>query len=146
REPRSVTGRYLSGQESIEVPARRRKIGDQKLRVVGAAHNNLKQIDVDIPLGAFVCVTGVSGSGKSSLVNDILVEALLRDLNGGEGAPGSFERMEGLELLDKMIAIDQSPIGRTPRSNPGTYIKVFDDIRQLFSQLPAAKLRGFEPG
>jgi len=147
-ESRSVTGKYLSGKLQIDVPKKRRPIArdHNKLRIVGAEHNNLKQIDVEIPLGAFVCVTGVSGSGKSSLVNDILVEALRRDLNFGNGEPGRHVRIEGLEHLDKMIAIDQSPIGRTPRSNPGTYIKVFDDIRNLFAQLPESKRRGYKPG
>ena len=116
------------------------------LRILGATHNNLKNIDVEIPLGAFVCVTGVSGSGKSSLVGDIIVETLHRDLNKGEGNPGAHRAIEGMEHLDKLIDIDQSPIGRTPRSNPGTYIKVFDEIRDLFSQLPEAKKRGFKPG
>ncbi len=116
------------------------------LRIVGARHNNLRGIDVEIPLGALVCVTGVSGSGKSSLVSDILVEALRRDLNGGVGSPGAYDRIEGIEHLDKLIAIDQSPIGRTPRSNPSTYIKVFDDIRDLFARLPEAKTRGYKPG
>ncbi len=151
RKKKSVTGAYLAGKREIKVPPQRR-IGEttsavgNKLRVIGARHNNLKNVDVEIPLGAFVCVTGASGSGKSSLVSDILVEALRRDLNNGKGTPGDHDRIEGLEHLDKMIAIDQSPIGRTPRSNPATYIKVFDDIRSLFAQLPESKRRGFRPG
>ncbi len=144
-KPESLTGQFLSGRRRIEVPQKRRPTNDRWLRIRGAKHNNLKDVDIEIPLGQFVCVTGVSGSGKSSLVNDILVEALRRDLNGGLGSPGAFEKLEGLDHLDKMIAIDQSPIGRTPRSNPATYIKVFDDIRTC---LPScrSKARGYKPG
>ncbi|MEX2358094.1 MAG: excinuclease ABC subunit UvrA, partial [Pirellulaceae bacterium] len=142
----SVTGKFLSGEERIEIPESRRPLGEKMLRIVGAAQNNLKDITAEIPLGGFVCITGASGSGKSSLINGILVEALRRDLNHGLGEPGEHERIEGLEHLDKMIAIDQSPIGRTPRSNPATYIKVFDEIRDLFTQLPESRKRGYRPG
>ncbi|MDZ4780754.1 MAG: excinuclease ABC subunit UvrA, partial [Planctomycetia bacterium] len=143
---RSLTGNYLSGVRSIAIPERRRTAGEKQLAVLGARHNNLKNVDFEIPLGVFVCITGVSGSGKSSLVNDILVEALRRDLNGGDGEPGLHDKITGLEYLDKLIAIDQSPIGRTPRSNPSTYVKVFDEIRDLYTQLPDAKARGYKPG
>ncbi|MCO6456797.1 MAG: excinuclease ABC subunit UvrA, partial [Pirellulaceae bacterium] len=146
RAAESLTGQYLAGRLKIEVPAGRRPPGPRQLVVRGATHNNLRNIDASIPLGCFVCVTGVSGSGKSSLVSDILVEALRRDLNRGEGEPGAHAGIDGLEHLDKLIAIDQSPIGRTPRSNPGTYIKVFDEIRNLYTRLPEAKRRGFKPG
>ncbi|MGD9721971.1 MAG: excinuclease ABC subunit UvrA [Pirellulales bacterium] len=144
--PRSLTGQYLAGTETIPVPEKPRPIGDKFLRVKGARHNNLKNVDAEIPLGALVCVTGVSGSGKSSLVSDIVVEALRRDLNGGEGTPGEHDAIEGLEHLDKLIAIDQSPIGRTPRSNPATYIKLFDEIRDLYTRLPESKTRGYKAG
>jgi len=141
-------GAHRRGDASALIPDKS-EIQDSRSKILtvhGARHNNLKNIDVEIPLGAFVCVTGASGSGKSSLVNDILVEALRRDLNGGEGEPGDHDAIEGLEHLDKLIAIDQSPIGRTPRSNPGTYIKVFDEIRKLYTQLPESKTRGYKAG
>jgi len=143
----SLTLKYLTGEESIPLPQTRRTIDpNKKIAIRGAEHNNLKKVDVEIPLGTFVCVTGVSGSGKSSLVNDIIVEALNRDLNRGHGNPGHHQKIEGLELLDKMIDIDQSPIGRGSHSNPATYIKLFDEIRNLFAELPDAKIRGYLPG
>ena len=146
KEPRSLTGRFLSGAAAIAVPESRRPCGKKQLVIVGARHNNLKNVDAAIPLEAFVCVTGVSGSGKSSLVTDILWESLNRDLNRGLGNPGTFKRLKGLEHLDKAIDIDQSPIGRTPRSNPATYVKLFDLIRDLYTKLPESKLRGHKPG
>ncbi|MEM7784730.1 MAG: excinuclease ABC subunit UvrA, partial [Planctomycetota bacterium] len=144
---KSLTAKYLSGNLKIEIPEKRREFDpDRVFRVVGATHNNLKDVTVEIPLGKFVCVTGVSGSGKSSLVNDIVKEELREVLNGGISEAGEFKELQGVDLMDKMIAIDQSPIGRTPRSNPGTYIKLFDEIRKLYTQLPEAKTRGYAPG
>lgn len=144
--PLSLTGQYLSGRRSIAVPATRRAPTDRRLKIVGARQNNLKRIDVEIPLGLFVGVTGVSGSGKSSLIGDILRDALARDLNGAITDPGLHDRIEGVDHLDKIIDIDQSPIGRTPRSNPATYIKLFDLIRDLYTKLPEAKARGYKAG
>ncbi|HEY1064728.1 MAG TPA: excinuclease ABC subunit UvrA, partial [Pirellulales bacterium] len=144
--PESLTGKYLSGELKIETPTERRAPTDKKLTVVNATHNNLKGVTVDVPLGVFVVVTGVSGSGKSSLIVDVLSEVLHRDLNAGNGRPGEHEKIDGLEHLDKLIAIDQSPIGRTPRSNPSTYIKVWDDIRNLYSMMAESKARGYQPG
>jgi excinuclease ABC subunit A len=144
--PESLTGAYLSGRLKVEVPAERRTGNGKHLRILGARENNLKNISVDIPLGKFVCVTGVSGSGKSTLMIEILYKELARKLNGAHTMPGDHDRIEGLELLDKIINIDQSPIGRTPRSNPGTYTGLFDQIRTLFSDLPESKIRGYKPG
>ncbi|MCR5264841.1 MAG: excinuclease ABC subunit UvrA [Clostridiales bacterium] len=141
---RSITGAYLSGRKRIEIPAFRRAGSGKKLRIVGARQNNLKNITVEIPLGVFVCVTGVSGSGKSSLINSILYQSLARTLNRAVTYPGRHDRIEGVEELDKVIAIDQSPIGRTPRSNPATYTGLFNDIRELFAATPDAKARGFK--
>lgn len=142
----SVTGQYLSGKRKIPVPAKRREGNGHCLSVVGACENNLKNINVNIPLGKFVCVTGVSGSGKSSLVNEILYKKLACELNGAKKFAGKHKKMTGLEYLDKVINIDQSPIGRTPRSNPATYTGVFTDIRELFAQTQDAKVRGYTPG
>ena len=140
--PASLTGQYLSGKKRIPVPAKRRKPSGW-LTVRNAAENNLKHIDVKIPLGVLTCVTGVSGSGKSSLVNEILYKQLAKKLNRARTKPGKFDSIEGLEKLDKIIMIDQSPIGRTPRSNPATYTGLFDMIRKLYAMSPEAKLRGF---
>ncbi len=140
---RSVTGKYLSGELTIPVPARRKKPTGW-LKVIGAAEHNLKNLDVEIPLGVLCCVTGVSGSGKSSLVNEIIYKHLARQLNRAKTRPGAFRAMEGLDQLDKIIMIDQSPIGRTPRSNPATYTGLFDQIRKLFAMTPEAKARGYK--
>ena len=142
----SITGKYLSGELGVEVPKTRRKGNGLFLEIKGAKQNNLKNINVKIPLGEFVCVTGVSGSGKSSLVNEILYKTLARELNGAKTTPGKYQSMKGIEQLDKIINIDQSPIGRTPRSNPATYTGMFTDIRQLFSMTQEAKMRGFNSG
>ena len=142
----SITGQYLSGQKRVEVPEVRRKGNGKKLRIVGAAQNNLKNVTVDIPLGKFVCVTGVSGSGKSSLINEILYKYLASNLNGAKCRPGAFKQIKGIEALDKVIEINQAPIGRTPRSNPATYTGVFTDIRELYASTQDAKLRGFTSG
>ena len=143
--PESVTGKYLSGELRIPVPAERRKPGGF-LKVLGARENNLKSINVEIPLGVLTCVTGVSGSGKSSLINEILYKHLARDLNRARCIPGNHKDIQGLEQLDKVIAIDQSPIGRTPRSNPATYTGVFDQIRDLFASTADAKAKGYGKG
>lgn len=144
--PESITGQYLSGVKKIEVPKERRKGSGKVLMIRGARENNLKGIDVKIPLGTFVCVTGVSGSGKSSLVNEILNKSLAARLNGAKGKPGAHDGIDGLEYLDKVIDIDQSPIGRTPRSNPATYTGVFTDIRSIFAETQDAKMRGYNSG
>ena len=143
----SITGQYLSGKKKIEVPKTRRKSEKGKyIEILGAAENNLKNVNVKIPLGVFNCVTGVSGSGKSTLINEILYKTIARDLNGANEKPGKCKEIKGLENIDKIINIDQSPIGRTPRSNPATYTGVFDEIRNLFANTNEAKLRGYEKG
>ncbi|MGQ4518158.1 excinuclease ABC subunit UvrA [Dermabacteraceae bacterium P13077] len=147
KNPDSLTGRYLSGELSIAVPKERRKIAkDRQLKVLGARENNLQNIDVTFPLGVLTAVTGVSGSGKSTLVNDILYTALARDLNRARLVAGRHKRITGLEHLDKVVHVDQSPIGRTPRSNPATYTGVWDHVRKLFAQTSEAKIRGYQPG
>jgi len=144
--PKSLTGAYLSGRKFVPIPNKRRTGNGKHLIVKGARENNLKDIDLDIPLGKFVCITGVSGSGKSSLLIDTLYRALARQLHNAHTMPGDFDGLEGVEHIDKIINIDQSPIGRTPRSNPGTYTGVFDTIRDLFAELPESKMRGYKKG
>ena len=144
--PESLTGAYLSGRLKVPIPDERRNGNGKKLRLVGARQNNLKNIDVNIPLGKFVCITGVSGSGKSTLMIETLYKALARQLNRARTNPGEHDQIEGIDQLDKVINIDQTPIGRTPRSNPGTYTGLFDQIRALFADLPESKIRGYKPG
>ncbi len=144
--PTSLTGAHLSGRKQVPLPGSRREGTGEAIWIRGARQNNLKKIDIRIPLGKFICITGVSGSGKSSLLNETLYPAVARHLHGGRHIPGLHDSIEGLEHIDKIINIDQSPIGRTPRSNPGTYTKLFDHIRQLFAELPESKMRGYKPG
>ncbi len=146
-EPRSLTGQYLSGKRRIEIPGRRRKPDPRRtLRLLGASGNNLKQVDLEIPAGLFVCITGVSGSGKSTLINDTLQRVVAAELNGASARPAPYREVQGLELFDKIVSIDQSPIGRTPRSNPATYTGLFTPLRELFAQMPEARSRGYGPG
>jgi len=143
----SLTGKYLSGELRIETPKERRKPEKEKwIKIVGASENNLKNIDVEIPLGLFVCITGVSGSGKSTLINEILYKALAKEIYSSKEKPGKHERIEGVELIDKVVRVDQSPIGRTPRSNPATYVDVFTPIRELFASTTEARARGYKKG
>ncbi|MDT2669964.1 excinuclease ABC subunit UvrA [Enterococcus dongliensis] len=146
KNPNSLTGQYLSGKREIAVPKERRKGNGKKIKITGAAENNLKNIDAEFPLGQFVAVTGVSGSGKSTLVNQILKKALAQKLNRNSNKPGKFKKLTGYKHIEKLVDIDQSPIGRTPRSNPATYTSVFDDIRDLFAQTNEAKIRGYKKG
>ncbi len=143
---KSITGQYLSGKQRIDVPLLRRPGSGKALKLFGCAENNLKNIDVELPLGKFICITGVSGSGKSTLINEILYKTLANRLNRAHTKPGKFRQITGLEHLEKVIDIDQSPIGRTPRSNPATYTGLFSLIRDLYAQLPEAKMRGYKPG
>jgi excinuclease ABC subunit A len=147
KNTKSITGDFMSGRQKIETPKKRRQIDkNRQIKVVGARENNLKTVDVEFPLGTFTAVTGVSGSGKSSLVNDVLYEVLANKLNGAKGVAGKHTRIEGLELLDKVVHVDQNPIGRTPRSNPATYTGVFDHVRKLFAETQESKARGYQQG
>ena len=143
---KSLTGQYLSGKKKIAIPTHRRTTNGSSITIKGASQNNLKNIDIEIPLGIFVCITGVSGSGKSTLINEILHKKLAQHFYGSRDRPGSFEEIDGIDNLDKVVNIDQSPIGRTPRSNPATYTGTFTPIRELFSQVPEARSRGYKPG
>ncbi len=145
-DPKSLTGQYLSGKKSIPIPAKRHLANGKALVLKGARENNLKSVDVEFPLGLRICITGVSGSGKSTLINDTLYKSLAHQLNGARDPGGEHDSIEGLEFIDKVIDIDQSPIGRTPRSNPATYTQVFTPVRDLFASLNEAKLRGYKPG
>ncbi|TFG32961.1 excinuclease ABC subunit A, partial [Candidatus Thorarchaeota archaeon] len=144
--PKSLTAQYLAGKKQIPVPLERRKGTGNKIIIRGASANNLKSIDVEFPLGTLICVTGVSGAGKSSLTHETLYKALARNINGVSTVPGEHKSIEGIEHIDRMILVDQSPIGRTPRSNPATYTKTFGEIRDLFAMMPEAKARGYGPG
>jgi excinuclease ABC subunit A len=146
RNKKSVTGKYLAGKLEIATPDTRRSGNGEYLTVIGARENNLKDLTVRIPLGNFVCITGVSGSGKSTLMVEVLYKALAQSLHGSKRRAGEHDDIEGLEHIYKVISIDQSPIGRTPRSNPGTYTGLFDHIRSLFAELPESKIRGYKPG
>ena len=142
----SITGQYLSGRKKIPVPKKRRKSNGRAIEIVEATEHNLKNVNVKIPLGVFNCVTGVSGSGKSTLVNEVLYQYLAKELNGSNVKPGKCKKIKGIEFIDKIINIDQSPIGRTPRSNPATYTGVFDSIRDIFAGTNEAKMRGYQKG
>ena len=144
--PTSITGAYLSGRKKIEVPKKRRPGNKKNIEIVNATENNLKNISVKFPLGKFICITGVSGSGKSTLINEVLYKNIAQQLNGATEKPGKCKTIKGLENIDKIINIDQSPIGRTPRSNPATYTGAFDLIRDIFASTNEAKMRGYEKG
>lgn len=142
----SITGAYLSGRKKILVPNKRRKSNGKSIEIQDATQNNLKHLNVKFPLGVFTCITGVSGSGKSSLINEILYKGLAKELYKSSDKPGKHKKIDGIENIDKVINIDQSPIGRTPRSNPATYTGVFDLIRDIFTETNEAKIRGYQKG